>query len=312
MPEIERSERAELATRCKRYFRNLILNFDWEDRSLIIKGPSFSHLDIDHELLDFAETFGCERSISGVSQFHMELGGYDLSFEDSWSGFYIAKRARIESGNRLTILHFDAHVDIMPAPLWRDSGSLRSLIDGQRFSVLRTDCWQRAIENGTVGIGNFFTPFFHDLSSFTVMHVTSVPTEGVKTYRATPSTSESSDLRGIQQISVEMQKARSGDDPYTYARSNDLQWLLDVSPSQELIGHIDLDYFVNYFDGRSKDQLDKNFSLDSAFRSIDRIADTLSRSGVYVSRWILATSPGFCPARAWNQLINRFASAMEA
>jgi hypothetical protein len=86
--------------------------------------------------------------------------------------------------------------------------------------------------------------------------------------------------------------------------------VLDGTPRGWTMVHIDLDYFINDFNGASRGE---NYMPDPALRTeaekkMDRFFESLARLNPAVDRWMIATSPGFCSAIHWEWLLSSIES----
>ena len=89
--------------------------------------------------------------------------------------------------------------------------------------------------------------------------------------------------------------------------------LLDRSSSDWTIVHIDLDYFINDFNGASRGP---GYIPSPALRTmaavkLDRFFVALAKADIQVDRWIIATSPGFCSAYHWEWLLREIERNIE-
>ncbi len=91
----------------------------------------------------------------------------------------------------------------------------------------------------------------------------------------------------------------------TYLAACSPEAALEDIPSGWVIVHIDLDYFINDFNGASRgaDYTPAPALRREAEEKLQRFFGALAKAGVRVDRWILATSPGFCSACHWEWLL---------
>lgn len=76
-------------------------------------------------------------------------------------------------------------------------------------------------------------------------------------------------------------------------------------PNGKLAVHIDLDFFVNDFNGNpgtSPRSLSRN-DRTTILKSMDDVFEKIDQSARPVDGWVVATSPGFCAARHWPWLL---------
>src|SRR5262249_44312727 len=100
----------------------------------------------------------------------------------------------------------------------------------------------------------------------------------------------------------------------TYAISGRVDNLLGRMQGGKLIIHIDLDYFVNDYDGGNIQDMSREQeaaavrNAETKLRQFFQGMRSLERP---VDRWIVATSPGFCAARHWNWLTDKILAGIE-
>jgi hypothetical protein len=100
----------------------------------------------------------------------------------------------------------------------------------------------------------------------------------------------------------------------TYARNADPRRLLDDLPTGLLLVHIDLDYFVNDFNGNPGTHtidIDREHRLLVIAR-MELLFEAIASTGRPVARWIVATSPGFCAYRHWSWLLQELGTRIAA
>jgi hypothetical protein len=99
----------------------------------------------------------------------------------------------------------------------------------------------------------------------------------------------------------------------TYRGGADVQRVLQDIPAGRIIVHIDLDYFINDFNGN----IGTNFLPASeglpieARRKMDRFFDGMRAANPIVDRWVIATSPGFCSAYHWENALSELDRRIE-
>jgi len=76
-------------------------------------------------------------------------------------------------------------------------------------------------------------------------------------------------------------------------------------PAGKLAVHIDLDFFVNDFNGNpgNSPRTLSHSDCNTILKRMDDLFELIDRAGRPVDRWIIATSPGFCAARHWPWLL---------
>jgi hypothetical protein len=90
-----------------------------------------------------------------------------------------------------------------------------------------------------------------------------------------------------------------------YYKTNNIKKLLENVDTNPIFLHIDLDFFVNAFDGGNFSNV-FNFSLQNCIEEeIPLIFNELSFLKNQIIDCSIATSPGFCPSQYWKALLNR-------
>lgn len=267
--------------------------------------PDTRYHDLDPDLTGVRARLGAGPPGQDVASFHMTADHFDLCFEDSWTGCFIARElAAMDRREDLILLHIDDHSDMMPTLLARSASGLLDPATGSRFDPSDASTWTGAIASGVVSIGNFITALLHAGHCVHIRHLRNRPgPDGtplglIADFVRYPLIPEH-DFASVRLRSLPLPRRsfRAGDSPGRIMR--DL-------PGGRLVVHIDLDYFINDFNGNAGSQ---PLCLSLAERSaicarIDRIFDALRDCARPVSRWIIATSPGFCAARHWHWLLD--------
>lgn len=272
-----------------------------------LRGSDTSHHHVDPSLRAFAD--------QGYALRWLRVSGqrYDLCCEDSWSGFFIARQLAIAADDEpLVIIHADDHMDMAPTLLAPADAFLRDPIAGSPFDPANSADWEMSIVSGAVGIGNFITPLLFRSRPTHIRHLCDrmppVGPVGVRLdsirHRLVPDLAFASPCHTDEATW----------DRSSYARSTDATELCAGLPPGRLILHIDLDYFVNDFNGnvggraRELDDDDRH----SVLHRMDRLFDAVAAAKRPVARWIVATSPGFCAFRHWGWLLSELGSRIDA
>jgi hypothetical protein len=165
--------------------------------------------------------------------------------------------------------------------------------------------WEAAIYSGAVNIGNFITPFFYSGSNIHVRHINNSAESDELCYVSREACRY--DLIPDQQFaSISKSTSHRPDSVGTYLAGSNAERVLDGAPRAWTLIHIDLDYFVNDFDGASRGD---NYIPDAMLRTearekMDRFFRALCKLNPTVDRWLIATSPGFCSAYHWQWLLS--------
>lgn len=273
-----------------------------------VRGGDTRYHQLDSELGHITSSHFGVVDPQSIKDFRQSFEYYDLCFEDCWSGAFISRQ--IEDGEPLVLVHLDDHTDMMPTLLEKRHNRLIDPVSGSVFNLGCENAWHQAIDHGVVSIGNFITPFFYHDAPIHVRHLSNqlqTDVQGVLTkavhYDVVPNR---------QFAGIEFEEQASGHSSVVSAF--DPESLLTDLPAGLLIVHIDLDYFINDFDGDEGHQaltLDHSLMLRVQLK-MDRFFDALLRSGRSVQRWIIATSPGFCAARHWVWLLSELQRRIES
>ena len=133
---------------------------------------------VDPYLSETLKNFEPDMTLTDVLSYTSSTRHFDLCFEDSWTGYFIAKRFREQSrGKDLVLIHLDDHTDMMLTLLCQPGKSLIDPTSGAAFDPTSSRDWKAAIYTGAVNIGNFITPFFYSGCNIHVRHINN-STEG--------------------------------------------------------------------------------------------------------------------------------------
>jgi len=207
----------------------------------------------------------------------------------------------------VVLLHLDDHLDMMPTLLAVTPVGLRDMVHDVAFDPRRRDDWLAAMDSGTVSIGNYVTALFMGWR----LHVRHLRERGPHTalqqvacttvrYEITPN---------IAFASLTLGEYGEG----SYIAQSDPEQILCDLPEGCLVIHIDLDYFIDDFNGASHGE---TYVPDPSLRGIakERMARFFRALSVIdrpVARWLIATSPGFCCAYHWEWLVHSLRSRIE-
>lgn len=269
-------------------------------------GPDMSYHSVDPYLPEVLQRYMHTVSLRDVMAYRSHERYYDFCFEDSWSGYFIADRLRQQSAEEdLVLVHLDDHTDMMPTLLRRNDGILSDPMLGSRFDPAADADWEASIHSGCVSIGNFITPLFYSKHKVHVRHLNNRgprECEPVEVFQASfrydliPKV----EFAGLRMNESE-QRSRAG----TYAVGSCARRILANLPEGKIVIHIDLDYFINDFNGnpRSGDYIPEGSIVEAGRRKLNLFFDALQAVKPKVDRWIVATSPGFCSACHWDWLL---------
>jgi hypothetical protein len=268
-------------------------------------GPEMSYHHVDPYLPEVLKRFDPAMSLAGVLSYTSSLKHFDLYFEDSWSGYFIAKRFQ-EQNRRddLVLIHLDDHTDMMATLLCRSGETLVDPISGATFDPFSSSDWKAAIYSGAVNIGNFITPFYYSGSNVHVRHINNSTQREELCYLFRESCRYQ--LIPAKQFATiaKSNSCRPGNVGTYLAGSNPDRVLSGIPPAWTLV-HIDLDYFVNDFNGASRGEsyVPDHVLHTKAKEKLNRFFYSLVKVNPIVDRWLIATSPGFCSAYHWEWLL---------
>lgn len=282
------------------------------DGHLHITGQDTSYNRVDPWLPQALTHFRSDLTPSNTLSYCVSEHYFNLFCEDSWSGYFIAESIWQQHHTDLVLLHLDDHADMMPTLLASAGDARRDPIRDVPFDPHNLPDWSAAISSGAVCIGNHVTALFHRCCHVHVRHLR-----------------ERGPHTALQQVSCSIRRyeiaptiefadiALTSATPNavgTYMAQPDPVTLLRDMPLGALIIHIDLDYFINDFNGsfRGDDYCPDTSLRVIAQQRIDRFFTGLSSLDRPVVRWLIATSPGFCCAQHWEWLIANLRSRIEA
>jgi hypothetical protein len=304
--------RHEIEEEVRGIVRNTHFEFVEQGGAIRLLGPDMYYHALDPHLPSALERLSPPASMTGILNYRSRRAAFELCFEDSWSGSFIAEQlARCRDVKDLTIIHLDDHADMLSTLLaCGHDETLRDLTAGSLFEPNSPDAWASSIHSGAIGIGCFLVPLFYGKWRTHVRHINNAgPSTARKqwvlrapiSYDLIPTTSFAA---------VRLSSAPPEDDHGTYTVSSCCEASLDDLPDGQLIVHVDLDYFINDFNGnpRSGDYNPPAALIDDGRRKMKAFFLALRARNVTVNRWIVATSPGFCCACHWDFLLRELAS----
>ena len=281
--------------------------------NLLVGGPELSYHQIDPFLPQRLRELGIVDDGVSAGKTYAYGEDFDVCLEDSWSGLFVAEHIQGMADNApLTIIHLDDHTDMM-STLLLGQERLTDPIFGKPFNPEISSDWPSAIQSGAVGIGSFLTPFFALNRTVTVLHL-KAGTGAPKAYAVTPSTCRHPLLGRYAFFDLQLRNP-DGDGKHIYVVGEDAGELLShVAVPESAVVHIDLDYFINDFNGNA---LDRPYAPDSSLRIIAQSrTDTFFRALIdqdwTIARWIVGTSPGFCSAIHWPFLFDLISAGIRS
>jgi len=232
---------------------------------------------------------------------------FDLCLEDSWSGYFVAEWLRSSpTAEDVVFVHLDHHTDMMSSLLVRRGDGLFDPTDARRFDPRCGADWHKGIDAGSIGIGSFLTVLFHLPGLLHVRHINDYQTSDYTTYRVMPVAREYPEIPGRSFAAVRKRRDHPAATIGTYRGGCDPTRVLEGAPPGKVVVHIDLDYFINDFNGNAFDDVAWSPAPEAraiASRKLNAFFEGLRESGRRVDHWIVATSPGFCSAYHWPWLL---------
>lgn len=297
-----------LRERLDAYIPNAVFDVNQKEGLLQFRGRKSNYFCADKSLLRHASEFGVTTQRE-VQFFREQKQRFDLCYEDCWTGFFLSD---VLSEDALVILHFDDHADMMRCHLtMMDDGNLFDPTFGRPFDQMQTQHWIDAITSGVITIGSYLTPIFAHFEArgpgnrVHVRHIrpTVHPVNDsiLKTVKVKDDAHEK--LLVPPGVSLEMRTDSNGEN--TYVETSEIARGLQELPSGTTVVHFDLDFFINDFNGNPGEVSPKTDeeNIAIAMHKIEQVFRGLAALDRKISKWIVATSPGFCAARHWSWLI---------
>jgi len=298
--------RREVVRRIQRVVRSVRFEYLEAEVAFRILGPATSYYTADPCLAETLEHDWDGLAIGGIQSYRTSARRFDLCFEDSWSGLFVARH--LDTFNRhddLILVHLDDHTDMMPTLLRTSDNGLTDASTDQHFRPANSSDWEVSIRTGCVGIGSFITPLYYSEHRVHVRHLNHFSKSTYRLYNVTqlscaypliPDTR----FAGIRKRNNAWEKSAG-----TYLGGTDADAVLKDIPDGRIIVHIDLDYFINDFNGNpgTACALPDPQKLTRARRLMDHFFAAMQPIASRVERWIVATSPGFCSAFHWRWLL---------
>lgn len=276
-------------------------------------GPEMSYHEADPHLPAVLRVFNSCLTVADILRYTSSTRHFDLCFEDSWTGYFIAKRCKTWSQPEdLIFIHLDDHTDMMSTLLCCSRDTLFDPTTSRMFDPTSSGDWEMAIHSGTVNIGNFITPFYYSQRILHVRHINNSAESGDLCY-VSRETCEYELIPGKQFAGISLSAAKGPQSGSTYQSGPDPARVLDGIPGGWIIVHIDLDYFINDFNGASRgpDYIPNEAVRTRACEKIKHFFGALNGLKGRVDRWIIATSPGFCSAFHWEWLLTELKKEIE-
>ena len=305
-------KRHQIEQAIRKIVRNVHFEFLEKECAFRLLGPDMYYHALDPHLPAALARFDPPVALDDILSYRSLGDLFDLCLEDSWSGWLIAEKLRrARQTDDLVIIHLDDHTDMMSTLLeYTDAGELIEPSTLRQFNPAEPTAWETAILCGSVGIGCFVTPFYFGNWQTHVRHLSNAAaTTTAARSRGVLKKRYSYDLipkKGFAAICLgDLDDAASVG---SYVLSSHCEELLATLPRGRVIVHVDLDYFINDFNGNPRDgtYVFPPALLEEARRKVDRFFEVLHARRVKVDHWIIGTSPGFCSGCHWASLLKIF------
>ncbi|SAL78516.1 hypothetical protein [Caballeronia telluris] len=298
---------AQAHAQLQAFARSTTIGIDRNEWRMLLCGTDLAHHEADPYLHENADALPVRVRREEHAGFHRSLPDYDLCLEDSWSGYFVARHVTTHASTEpLVFVHLDDHTDMMSTLLTLAPNGLRDPASGARFDPRQPDDWSSAIRSGAIGIGSFVTALYYLPQPVHVVHLDHVTHSLYERYPVTRRSIAHPLLPHARFAAIHKRTRASSDQLGTYTHGCDPAHLLRAMPAGRLIVHIDLDYFINDYNGNAgaKPRCTVEQMRARAGEAMQTFFDEITRTGRTVERWIVATSPGFCSARHWNWLLD--------
>jgi hypothetical protein len=307
---LKRCDRRQVEKEIQRIVRSVRFEFLEQEGAIRLLGPDMYYHALDPHLSNALNQVDPAISRKDILSYRSRRDLFDLCFEDSWSGCFIAERLRrgLQDDN-LVLIHLDDHTDMMSTLL--ECSHQDVLVDpttGQSFDPKKPADWETGIHSGSVSIGCFVTPFFFTNSRTYVRHLNNTANASARHYAVIRKPCSYELIPGKRFAAIQLSEGEEAASAGSYVVSSSCEALLDTLPPGRVVVHVDFDYLINDFNGnpRSGAYVPGPTLFEAGRRKLDRFFEALGARRVNVDRWIIATSPGFCSGCHWSPLLNAF------
>lgn len=275
-----------------------------QESAVRLHGPDMSYHQADPYLAEYLRKVGLVRN--DVISYVSSVKRVDTCFEDSWTGYFIAKRftGRPQCDD-LTLIHLDDHADMMATLLGCSYEGLTDPTSSAVFDPTCSESWRSAIFSGAISIGNYLTPLYYSGSRVHIRHINNSP-DGSELCHILQDRCRYDLIPDRQFATLAKRNWPTPESRGTYLAVPCPEAALDQGLADWTIVHIDLDYFINDFNGASRgaDYIPDPVLRVKAAEKLDRFFAALMNVRPNVDRWIIAKSPGFCSAYHWDWLLS--------
>lgn len=271
----------------------------------------------DPDLVDVCSELFEDVTSKNILAFREHRPLFDFCLEDTWTYFFIQRQLAGDPEQRVDLLHLDDHSDMTPPLLSRSETGLIDIPLGIELEPGNGGSIETAISSGAIGIGNFLSPLFHHRANLRVSHLCNTDRVGAIEYEVVRECVEIPIVEGLSRIGVRHARPGEAGQNNSYVISSRVEDLIERMPGGEagrLLVHVDLDYFINDYDGGNVQGVtaaQDAAAVEAARTKLRRFFEGMRLLGRPVERWIVATSPGFCGARHWGWLIDELSAGIE-
>jgi hypothetical protein len=308
-----RTQRAETEAALRNVVKSVAFELVENGDAFRLLGQDVSYHKVDPFLPEVLKRFGEGLTLDDVASYRSSTPLFDLCFEDCWTGYFIAKQLQMQaSRGDLLLIHLDDHADMMPTLLCRSTEALVNPVSGETFDPASSSNWESAIRWGAVTIGNFMTPLFYLGTSVHVRHINNT-TKSEERWHVSRDSRQYDLIPEKRFATVNKDHSRNAESIGTYWVGSSPEAVLDCVDHPWTLVHIDLDYFINDFNGTSRgDNYFPSLTLQvEAKQKMERFFKALTRLSPTVDRWLIATSPGFCASFHWEFLLQEISRSIE-
>jgi hypothetical protein len=279
---------------------------------LHLLGPDTRYHQIDPHLPKALGLLRENMSVSDILSYKIRTPCFDLYLEDSWSGYFISEEfGKKSSTDDLIVIHLDDHMDMMPTLLAVSGQTMTNPTTGEVFDPTDVRSWETAIHAGCVSIGNFITPLYYSGQPVHVRHINNAG--GQESWDVVRSGCRYELIPDIEFAALGRSKDNGDKIVGTYVGGSSAENVLRDIPSGHVVVHIDLDYFINDFNGNATTRYhcnDRKLQRE-ADGKIKAFFEALRVHSVRVHRWMVATSPGFCSGFHWDRLLTQIREGID-
>ena len=148
-PLLDAQDRERIAAALRAIVRSVNFEVLEGESSVRLLGPDMSYHRVDPHLPRTLRALGLSSASADILAYRVRTPHFDLCFEDSWSGGFIADElGRMAPSDDLVIVHLDDHTDMMPTLLAVAGDALFNPMTRDIFDPADRRCWEAAIAAG--------------------------------------------------------------------------------------------------------------------------------------------------------------------